>query len=198
MTKNIRRLPTVLAVLVAITLTGCSNEALAEDYLNGGNENFIAGDGAITEIPEAEREDPITFSGTTETGETVAREDYTGQVLVVNFWYAACSPCRAEAPDLQALSEKYDGNGAAFLGVNVYDEAETSAAFGRKFGITYPSVLDGEGQVRLGFAGDISPSAVPITFVLDEEGRIAARIVGQLEARSILDTLISDTIAEGS
>lgn len=186
----------VLAALLA--LTGCESDPLAEDYLTGGNENYITGSG-IVEVPESERAEPIEFDGVTETGETVSRADYAGEVLVVNFWYADCPPCRAEAPDFVALSDQYEGQGASFLGVNIYDSAERALTFSREFGVEYPSLLDSQsGEVRLAFAGEVPPKAVPTTFVLDAEGRIAARILGQLQERSILDTIVGDVIEEGA
>ncbi|WP_165069386.1 TlpA family protein disulfide reductase [Marisediminicola senii] len=185
-----------IAIVAVALVSGCSSDPLAEDYLDGGNTNYISGDG-IVEVPEAERGDPIDFAGTTDTGETVSRADFDGEVVVVNFWYAACAPCRAEAPDLEAVAQQYDGNGAAFIGVNVYDSAENSLAFARRYDVSYPSLLDAsDGSVRLAFAGDIAPNAVPTTFVLDAEGRIAARILGQIAERSILDTLVGDVVAE--
>lgn len=193
------RLRLALAAVVALAslaVSGCATDPLAEDYLNGGNENYISGEG-ITEVPLAKRGDPIEFSGLTDQGTEVSRSDYAGEVLVVNFWYASCPPCRTEAPDLDALAEKYAGAGASFIGVNIYDAADTSLAFARTFNIDYPSLLDSqEGKVRLAFAGDISPKAVPTTFVLDREGRIAARILGQLRERSILDTIVADLVKE--
>lgn len=186
------------AALVVTLLAGCASDPLAEDYLDGGNENYISGND-ILEVPEAERGDPISFEGETDSGMPLARSDYEGQVLVVNFWYASCAPCRAEAPDLEALAQKYEGAGASFLGVNIYDGPGTSLAFARKFGVSYPSLLDAkEGKIRLAFAGSIPPKAVPTTFVLDKQGRIAARILGQLQERSILDTIIRDLVAEES
>lgn len=179
-----------------IALTGCGNDPLAEDYLDGGNTNYISGSG-IEEIPVGERADPVAFTGETDTGTQLSEEDFAGQVLVVNFWYAGCAPCRAEAPDLKTLSEKYDGNGAAFLGVNVYDGPAQSLAFAEKYEINYPSLLDETtGKVRLAFAGELAPNAVPTTIVLDREGRVAARILGRIQERSILDTLIRDLIEE--
>ncbi len=193
-----RMLLAATVVAVAALLGGCASDPLAEDYLSGGNTNYISGDG-ILEVPESERAEPISFTGETDTGETLSRADYEGEVLVVNFWYAACAPCRAEAPDLEAVYQKLKADGASFVGVNIYDGAETSQAFARKFDVGYPSILDAEsGAVRLAFAGDISPNAVPTTFVLDRQGRIAARILGELQERSILDTIIRDVMAEGS
>lgn len=189
----------LLAAALAVTalLAGCATDPLAEDYRDGGTENYISGSG-ILEVPGNERGDAVVFEGVTDEGDTFSSAEHLGEVLVVNFWYASCEPCRREAPDLEALSGEYDGEGASFVGVNVRDGAETSLAFSRTYGIGYPSVLDaGDGDAQLAFAGDISPSAVPTTFVLDREGRIAARILGQLEARSILDTIIGDVLDEG-
>jgi thiol-disulfide isomerase/thioredoxin len=181
----------------ALLVTGCSSDPLAEQYKEGSNKGYIAGDGSVTEIPEAERGKAISFSGTTEGGEAISSDNFAGDVLVVNFWYAACAPCRAEAPDLQELSAEYDGKGAQFIGVNVYDQADTALSFNETYGITYPSILDvQDGAVKLAFTGTVPPKAVPTTIVLDKEGRVSARILGQLKEASILSTLISDAIDE--
>ncbi|RUR03351.1 TlpA family protein disulfide reductase [Labedella endophytica] len=189
-----------LAALVAATallLSGCVNDPLAEQYREGDSKGFIAGDGSWTEIPLAERGDPIEFDGVDQNGDPVSSDEFLGEVLVVNFWYAACAPCRAEAPDLVDLSAQYDGAGASFLGVNVRDQADTAISFDETFGIEYPSIIDtNDGAVKLAFSGDVPPNAVPTTIVLDTEGRVAARIVGQIRDASILDTLIRDAIAE--
>jgi len=181
---------------VALITAGCATDELSEQYRSGSNKNYVAGDGTVVEWPAESRGDPVDFTGTDETGETITAADYRGAVLVVNFWYAACAPCRAEAPDLQALHEKYTGQGAEFLGVNVRDQADTAAAFAATYGITYPSVVDVDAAVALAFSGEFAANAVPTTIVLDAEGRPASRILGRVTARSILDTLIADTVAE--
>lgn len=186
-----------LAAATALVLTGCVNDPLAEQYREGSNKGYIAGDGSWTEIPIADRDEVISFEGVDQNGEAVSSDDYLGEVLVVNFWYAACAPCRAEAPDLVDLSAQYDGQGASFLGVNVRDQADTAISFDETFGIEYPSIIDtNDGAVKLAFSGSVPANAVPTTIVLDAEGRVAARIVGQIRDASILDTLIRDTIAE--
>ena len=117
----------------------------------------------------------------------------------MNFWYAGCAPCRAEAPDLQKLNDDFTGKGASFLGVNVRDQAANAIAFNDTYKITYPSVIDvNDGGMQLAFSDRIPPNAVPTTLVLDTEGRVAARILGPVTSPSILSTLISDTIAEGN
>lgn len=181
----------------ALLLSGCAADPLAEQYSKGEDKGYLSVDGTISEFAPADRGETVVFDGTADTGNTVSNQDYAGEVLVVNFWYAACAPCRVEAPDLAALSAKYQDAGASFLGVNVYDQPETSLAFARKFDIAYPSIIDANsGTVRLAFAGHAPPSAVPTTLVLDKQGRVAARFIGLIEAPSMLDTIISDLIAE--
>lgn len=196
-----RRLLTVIAPLAVagLVLTACSSDPLAEQYREGSSKGYVAGDGSVTEIKAADRGEKISFSGIGENGEQISSADYAGQVLIVNFWYAACAPCRAEAKDLQSLNESYQGNGASFVGVNVRDTADSARAFNTTFGITYPSILDVDsGEAKLAFTGSVPPNAVPTTIVLDAEGRVAARILGQLQDRTILDTLIRDTVAESA
>ena len=190
-----------LTAVVALVATGCSSTAddLAQQYGNGTTENYISGNGTVTEIAPDDRADPVEFTAETDAGETVSRSDHEGEVVVLNFWYAACPPCRLEAPELEKLNQAYADKGVEFLGVNVRDQADTSLAFARTFDVTYPSVVDAnDGAVQLALAGTIAPNAVPTTIVLDKQGRIAARILGGLDGPSILDTLISDTLAETS
>ena len=198
MSKKLTTLLVAGAAVLALGLSGCSSDPLAEQYREGSNKNYIAGDGSITEITLDNRGDVITFSGTTESGEKVSSADYLGNVLVVNFWYAGCAPCRAEAPDLEQVYNEMSPQGVNFLGVNVRDQAATIDSFNKRFGITYQSIIDQDGQAQLAFAAQVPPNAVPTTLVLDAQGRVAARILGQLTDPSILSTLINDISAESS
>jgi len=186
-------------IALALTLTGCANDPLAEQYREGTGQNYIAGDGSLLEIAPGNRGEPIVFSGVDEQGAAVSSDDHLGEVLVVNFWASYCVPCRVEAPDLEALSNEWEGNGASFLGINTWDEPETAIAFSRTYGVSYPSIMDAaSGGAQLAFAGNVPPSALPTTIVLDQQGRVAARILGQLQAKSILDALIERVVGEST
>jgi peroxiredoxin len=184
---------------LALSLAACSNDPLADQYRAGDNKGYIAGDRSIVEIPADQRGEPVEFAGTTETGADVASADYAGDVLVVNFWYAACGPCRAEADDLEDAHASFAGQDVAFRGINTIDSAEAAAAFAETYGITYPSAIASETPaIKLAFAEKTPIQATPTTLVLDAEGRVAARIFGQLPVPSILKTLVRDTLAESS
>ncbi|TFC02467.1 TlpA family protein disulfide reductase [Cryobacterium adonitolivorans] len=197
MSRRSLRLALVGLVSLGLVLTGCSgSDPLADQYREGSGKGYIAGDGSVTEIAADDRGESVVFDGTLEDGSTVSSADYAGEVLVVNFWYASCAPCRAEAPDLKKISEEFADQGASFLGVNVRDQAASAIAFNQSYEISYPSVMDDDGGMQLAFSGKIPPNAVPTTLVLDSSGRVAARILGQVNSPSILATLIKDTIAE--
>jgi len=188
----------VAAVALAsiLLLSACASDTLATDYKET-DQNYVSGDGSVTEYPIAERGEPVDFEAETDRGDTVSSDDYRGEVLVVNFWYAGCPPCRVEAPDLEELNQLYDGEGATFLGVNVRDQAPQSKEFAKRWGISYPSVIDvDKGNMLLAFAGTVGANAVPTTLVIDKQGRVAARFLGLIEAPSTLKTLIREAIAE--
>jgi len=187
------------AIALALLLGGCSNDALAQQYADGSGKNYIAGSG-VTEVKPADRGKPIDFTAKTADGQTVSASQYRGRVLVLNFWYAQCGPCRIEAKDLQKISQQYHGKAVTFLGVNTRDSAHDVASFDAAFGVTYDSALDaGAGSVQLAFSGSMRPNATPTTLVLDKQGRVAARIEGPINDQpSTLTTLIDDAVAEGS
>jgi len=196
--RRIRSIVTAvsLAAVAGLLLAGCASDPLAAQYLSGDSKNYIAGDGTVTEIAAENRKAPVEYKGVSEHGDAISSADYKGQVVVLNYWYSTCAPCRAEAPDLAALSTKYEGKGASFVGVNVRDQADTARSFAETFKVPYPSIVDTDGALQLAFTGTVSPNAVPTTLVIDKEGRVAARILGRVSERSILDTLIHDAIAE--
>ena len=135
-------------------------QRVAEQYRAGDNKGYIAGDGTISEFPADQRGEPVEFAGESIEGEPIDSGDLAGEVVVVNFWYAGCAPCRAEAPLLQEVSEEFEGDGATFVGVNVRDQAATAASFEENYGITYPSIIDvNDGAVQYAFAGDVPPAA---------------------------------------
>ncbi|MBF4613524.1 TlpA family protein disulfide reductase [Curtobacterium sp. VKM Ac-1376] len=202
-TSSRKRIATIAATVVvaALALAGCSSDSgdLAKQYGNGTTQNYISGDGAVTEVSAKDRTDPVTFQAKDSDGDTVSSKALRGKVVVLNFWYASCPPCRAEAKYLNQVHDEYaDTDDVVFIGVNVRDQAATAAAFERTFDVQYPTVLDQRsGTMQLALSGQIAPNAVPATIVLDTRGRVAARVLGAVDGTSILKTLISDELDAG-
>ena len=186
----------VLASLVTVSCTSTS-DALAEQYRDGSGANYISGDGAITVLAPESRTDSVQFEGDLDTGEFFSSSDYVGSVIVVNFWYAGCPPCRVEAADLESLHQQFLSDGVAFVGVNIFDQAPTALTFANEFGVSYGSIMDVEtGSVRFAFAGQVAPNAVPTTLVLDKQGRVSARISGVITDVDLLANIIEGVLEE--
>ena len=108
-----------------------------------------------------------------------------GGIVVVNVWASWCAPCRAEAPTLAALSNKYQGT--VFVGVLTRDSEVAARAFQKRFNLPYPTLVDD--SVLLGFRDSLSANAIPSTIVIDKKGRVAARISGEITVASLSDLI---------
>ncbi len=182
-------------VLTALALAGCgSSTETAQDTTGAG---YQAGDGSWTTWEEGERTGPVELTGTTYEDEEVALADWRGDVVVLNFWYAACPPCRAEAPDLAAIQADYADDGVRLLGVNPRDDAATALAFERSFEVPYPSIHDEAARGVAALQGVVPLQAMPTTVVLDAEGRVAGRVLGQIDP-AVVRGMVDDVLAEAA
>jgi thiol-disulfide isomerase/thioredoxin len=187
----------IVAVLISLGLalgvSGCANDPLAEQFRSGTNKNYISGDGSVTEF-QGEKKTGTDWVAETFDGQLLDSKNLLGRVVVLNFWYAGCAPCRAETPDLAQIASDFEAKGVQVVGVNVRDTAETALAFARNLKLNYPSVMDIEsGAVVQAYTGVVSPSAVPTTLVMNAKGEITARVLGRFEAstlRSLIETAL--------
>ena len=166
------------AILVlALTLSSCGNSTQV------ASKSYVAGNGTVTFIDAKDRKMGPTFSGTTLDGENF--ELPHGGIVVVNVWASWCAPCRAEAPTLAALANKYKG--VVFVGVLTRDSEVAARAFQNRFNLPYPTLVDD--SVLLGFRDTLSANAIPSTILMDPKGRVAARISGEITVASLSDLI---------
>ena len=188
---------TLLAAGLVVALTGCGDDpnSIAEQARAGDDKNYIAGDGSVTVVGPGQRETTITLSGTTLQGEEWTSREAQGGVLVINVWGSWCAPCREEAEDLQEVYAEFDEaqEPVEFMGVNDRDSVPTALAFEKAKGVEYPSLEFDGGQTLTQLQG--LANARPSTLVLDQEGLVAARVLGQVDA-STLRALVQDVLDE--
>lgn len=170
-----KKLIAVLAIALSLTACGNSKQVAAKSY--------VAGNGTVTFIQPQDRIMGPTFSGTTLDGENF--ELPHGGIVVVNVWASWCAPCRAEAPTLAALANKYKG--VVFLGVLTRDSEVAARAFQNRFQLPYPTLVDD--SVLLGFRNTLSANAIPSTILMDPKGRVAARISGEITVASLTELI---------
>jgi thiol-disulfide isomerase/thioredoxin len=186
-----RRATAALVAAVLLALPACSNDSTT----SVADQGFISGDGTVTQLAVAKRKDPVEFRGTTLEGKPFNLRALRGDVVVVNVWASWCAPCIAEAPGLQRVHEQTEAEGVRFIGINTEADQAAARAHERRFGVTYPSLADDGGRVLLRLRGSLPPTATPSTLVLDRNGRVAARVIGRVDA-STLQSLVDDARAE--
>lgn len=155
-------------------------------YLRAGSERAggeppVGSDGSDAELFVELLREPLEvgpFTMTDLDGRTVSSAGVRGKVVLVNFWATWCPPCLAEIPDLIALQEKYRDE-LVVIGISE-DELppDVVRTFAANRKINYPIVMATPELQKL-FPGVV---ALPTTFIVDREGRVAKKQVGLLKA----------------
>ncbi len=126
----------------------------------------------------------------------VTLSEQRGKVVVINFWASTCPPCRTEARDLEAAWQGYQDKDVLFVGANIQDTPEPAKRFLDEFGVTYPNGLDEGGRISI----DYGVVGIPVTFVVDGEGTVARRWVGEIDIDTLktwIDELLEGAAPEG-
>jgi peroxiredoxin len=107
-------------------------------------------------------------------GAVLALEDFSGQVLLINFWATWCVSCREELIELDHLYRKYRDAGLVVIAISVDTSAARVAAFLKKRPIDLPVVTDTEGAVAEAYR----LSGLPAAFLIGRDGVIERRYRG--------------------
>lgn len=183
-----RSLRWAAAMALVALVAGCGSS-------QSGTGGFVAGDGSLTVLPVDRRTAAPVIDGTSLEGDPWSSESAAGKVIVYNVWGSWCSPCRSEAPALASASRRLSGV-AVFVGLNTRDYGKAAPqAFVRAFDIPYVNLFDPDGALLLRFSGQLPPNAIPVTLVVDPEGRVAARIIGETTEATLVGLV--DEVAAG-
>lgn len=172
-------------LLVGVALLGLGWIAYSQET----DASSSAGD-SMTEAPIAGYLAP-SFTLNSTLGEEVSLANYRGQPVVLNFWATWCPPCRAEMPEFQSASIKYNGQ-VTILGVDQGEPPSIVSDFGNALSITYPLLVDQENVV----SRDYNVTALPTTVFIDSQGVVREVFTG-IVSRAVLEDRIERLIAEG-
>lgn len=188
-----RKATVLIAALAVAALAGCAGGQGSA----ASDTRFVAGDGRMELFDAAQRKPAPAIEGETLEGGATSLAERKGKVVVLNFWASWCAPCRSEAPTLKDVAARTKDRGVEFLGVDFKDRKADALAFQRSSEPGYPSIFDQPGKVALAFQGTVPPAAIPSTLVIDREGRIAARALGEVKHSELLD-VVTKVSGEGS
>jgi peroxiredoxin len=165
------------AMLAACLFQGCSTSSVR----------------AASVKPDSERKPAPDFALKDTNGKTVHLSDYKGKVVVLDFFATWCGPCKIEIPWFTEMERKNKDKGFAVLGVSMDDEGwEVVKPFLADLGVNYRVVIGNDATA--GMYGGVE--ALPTTFVIDKEGRIAAVHVGLASKKDFEDSI--EQLLQGS
>ncbi|HLY15923.1 MAG TPA: TlpA disulfide reductase family protein [Bryobacteraceae bacterium] len=145
--------------LLGCVIYGCSPTRVKAASLKPDGERHVAPDFALKDAD----------------GKTVRLSDYKGKVVLLDFWATYCGPCKIEIPWFMDFERKHKDQGFSVLGVSMDDDGwEAVKPFINDVGINY-RVMVGNDTTAEKYGGI---EALPTTFLIDRDGRIAAVHVG--------------------
>ncbi len=144
---------------------------------------------AALKTPSSRTEAP-SFSLADASGRTGQLTNYRGKVVVLNFWATDCGGCRLEIPWLVDIDQTFKNKSVAVIGISMdisYEDLKNAAEawakvkpFAEAHQITYPILMGDEAVTK---RYDIQ--ALPVTYLIDSRGRIAATYVGLIDKENV-------------
>jgi peroxiredoxin len=102
-------------------------------------------------------------------------DEFKGKVIFLNLWATWCKPCEEEMPSMQRVYDVLKGRNFEMIALSVDTEGpEVVREFVKRYGLTFPVLLDPKGKIKDGY----KTTGVPETFIIDQNGVIAEKIWG--------------------
>jgi cytochrome c-type biogenesis protein len=188
-------------LLIVIGLMVASNSltwvsSLASRYLPDFERRFAGQPSPTDPVPQptvqnaAGAEPAPEVEVTTLDGKPLKVSELRGQVVLLNFWATWCVPCRSEIPSLNAMHRDLSGRGFRVIGVTTNDSAELVRDYQKEVKQDYTVALGDDGV-----AGKYSVGVLPTTFIIDRQGRIRHKIIGE-KSRAQFEALINPLLDE--
>lgn len=99
---------------------------------------------------------------------------FRGKPLLINVWASWCGPCRAEMGSIERLHRRHGGKAFNIVGISTDDDHAAAANFVKVSGVSFPNYIDR----NLALENLLGANRLPLTILIDEEGRVIKRIAG--------------------
>jgi len=170
--------------LVAIVLAAFGAGTFVWSY---GHDEPAASAKAGSPVKDGkERKEAPDFELKDASGKTVKLSDYKGKVVLLDFWATWCGPCGIEIPWFTEFQRKYKDRGFEVLGVSMDDDG---------WKVINPFVAQNKINYRILLGNDTTGDqyggveALPTTFVIDRDGKIASVHVGLSSKKDFSDAI---------
>lgn len=128
------------------------------------------------------------FALTTFDREQFRLSEQRGNVVVINFWYPSCPPCRDEMPAFQEAWEQYQGRNVRFIGLFVpqgFDTEVEARQFVDELGLTFDFATDARARV----AQEYAVVYFPTTYFIDQGGRVHLMEISRMDIERLTEIL---------
>jgi len=164
-----------LVILLFPLLTKAFNPFSSEtDTAISEKDRLFRKMGALSIPPIAEA---IDFTLKDLNGKPVRLSDFRGKIVLLNFWATWCPDCRIEMPSMQKLHSRFKDTDFVLVSISIKESASEVQKFFKKHKLTFIGLLDSDGEV----GSQMGIRAIPTTFILDRNGKIAGTIMGSRE-----------------
>jgi peroxiredoxin len=125
-------------------------------------------------------------------GQVVSLSNFRGRPVMLNFWASWCDPCKLEMPFIQGIfeDEEFAGEELVVLTVNIGESAETARKFAENYRLSFPVLLDGDGEV----ASIYDVRGIPATFFVGENGIIEDMKIGTFTSKAEIEWRLVNSI----
>ena len=131
------------------------------------------------------------FTVTTMDNQTLTKADFSGKVLVIDFWSSWCVPCKSEGPILAEVYDTWKDRGVEFLGVSIWDSEDAVKQFILENGIKYPNAIDKSGEITV----DFGVRGIPEKFIISPKGEIIKKVIGP-NSKNSLEKILDEVVLE--
>lgn len=116
---------------------------------------------------------------------SISLANFKGKPVVLNVWNSTCGPCVNEAPLLQSQWQRTQSQGVVFIGIDFQDTKSDGLSFLKKYGVTYPNVLDVSGSTAISYG----VTGTPETIFIDRQGVVVSRVPYELTEQTLQSNL---------
>jgi thiol-disulfide isomerase/thioredoxin len=159
-------------MVALLVLAGCSSTEVPRFVRTSGRAPAIGGQALL--------------------GGSVTPADYRGKILVINFWNYDCAPCHLEQPVLQDDWERLGARGVFVVGLMYVGGSppfpgneDDARSYLRRFGVTYPAIVDADSVLSRAFR----IPGIPSTVVVDRTGQMRFRLYGRVRPGELDDVV---------